>query len=155
MANEQNEAVARKALECFNTGDTSVADEVIADGAVKHDPAMPDSPAGPDSLKQEVEMYRGAFPDLRITIEEMFSDRDLVCTRWRSEGTNDGELMGMPPTGKHVTATGLSIDKVQDGKVVESWTEWDNAGLMQQLGVGETAGAAAGEAGRPTVRRVR
>jgi steroid delta-isomerase-like uncharacterized protein len=144
MANEQNEAVARKALECFNTGDTSVADEVIAEGAVNHDPAMPGSEAGPDSLKQAVEMYRGAFPDLKITIEEMFSDRDLVCTRWSSEGTNDGELMGMPPTGKHAKTTGLSIDKVQDGKIVESWTEWDNAGLMQQLGVGETAGAAAG-----------
>jgi steroid delta-isomerase-like uncharacterized protein len=144
MANEQNEAVSRKALECFNTGDTSVAGEVIADGAVNHDPAMPDSPGGPDSLKQAVEMYRGAFPDLKITIEEMFSDRDLVCTRWTSEGTNDGELMGMPPTGKHAMSTGLSIDKVQDGKIVESWTEWDNAGLMQQLGVGETAGAAAG-----------
>jgi steroid delta-isomerase-like uncharacterized protein len=144
MANEQNEAVSRKALECFNTGDTSVAGEVIADGAVNHDPAMPESPGGPDSLKQAVEMYRGAFPDLKITIEEMFSDRDLVCTRWTSEGTNDGELMGMPPTGKHAMSTGLSIDKVQDGKIVESWTEWDNAGLMQQLGVGETAGAAAG-----------
>ena len=144
MANEQNEAVARRALECFNTGDTSVADEVIADGAVNHDPAMPDSASGPDSLKQAVALYRGAFPDLKITIEEMFSDRDLVCTRWSSEGTNDGELMGMPPTGKHATTTGLSVDRVQDGKIVESWTEWDNAGLMQQLGVGETAGAAAG-----------
>ena len=144
MANEQNEAVARKALECFNTGDTSVADEVIADGAVNHDPAMPDSPGGPESLKQAVAMYRGAFPDLKITIEETFSDRDLVCTRWSSEGTNDGELMGMPATGKRATSTGISIDKVQDGKIVESWTEWDNAGLMQQLGVGETAGAAAG-----------
>ena len=68
---------------------------------------------------------------------------DLVCTRWRSEGTNDGELMGMPPTGKHTTGSGITIDKIKDGKVVESWNEWDNAGLMQQLGVGEPAGAAA------------
>ena len=144
MANEQNEAVARRGFEVFNTGDTSQADEFVAEDARNHDPAMPDSPAGPDGLKQAVEVYRGAFPDLKITIEEMFSDRDLVCTRWSSEGTNDGELMGMPPTGKHAKTTGLSIDKVQDGKIVESWTEWDNAGLMQQLGVGETAGAAAG-----------
>ena len=74
----------------------------------------------------------------------MFSDGDYVCTRWTSSGTHDGDLMGIPPTGKHASITGLSIDKIQDGKVVESWNEWDNAGLMQQLGlVGEPAGASA------------
>jgi steroid delta-isomerase-like uncharacterized protein len=144
MANEQNEAVARRGFEPFNTGDTSIADEIVAEGAVSHDPAMPEELTGPDALKRAVEIYRGAFPDLHISIDEMFSDGDLVCTRWTSEGTNDGELMGMPPTGKHATSTGISIDKVQDGKIVESWVQWDNLGLMQQLGVGETVGAAAG-----------
>ena len=83
--------------------------------------------------------------DLHIEIEACFSDGDLVCTRWTSSGTNDGELMGMAPTGKHTTSSGITIDKIKDGKVVESWNQWDNLGLMQQLGLApEPAGTAAG-----------
>ena len=144
MANEQNEQVVRKAFEAFSTGDMSLIDESTAEDSVTHDPALPDDSRGPDGFKQVVQGYRTAFPDLSLTVEAQCSDGDLVCTRWRSEGTNDGELMGMPATGKHVVVTGLSMDRVQDGKVVESWNQWDNAGMMQQLGVGETAGAAAG-----------
>lgn len=144
MPNEQNEAVARKGLEVFNTGDTSVADEIVAPGAVAHDPAMPEELTGPEGLKRSVEIYRGAFPDLTVTIDDIFSDGGLVCTRWTSDGTNDGELMGMPPTGKRATSTGISIDRIEDGKIVESWVQWDNAGLVQQLGMAEAAAATAG-----------
>ena len=144
MANEQNEAVSKRGFEAFNTGDVSIADEIVAEGAPAHDAAMPEELSGPEALKKAVEIYRGAFPDLSLTIDDCFSDGDLVCIRWTSEGTNDGELMGMPPTGKRVKSEGISIDKIQDGKIVESWVHWDNLGLMQQLGVGEPAGAAAG-----------
>jgi predicted ester cyclase len=105
---------------------------------------MPDAQNGPAGLEQAVGIYRGAFSDLRLRIDDIVSDGDLVCIRWTSSGTNDGELMGMPATGKHATSTGISIDKIEDGKIVESWLEWDNAGLMQQLGVGAPAEAAAG-----------
>ena len=144
MANEQNEQVAKRGFEAFNTGDMSIVDEMTADNAVNHDPAQPEEARGPEGFKQVIQMYRGAFPDLHIEVEACFSDGDLVCTRWTSSGTNDGELMGMPATGKHTTITGMTIDKIQDGKVVESWNQWDNAGLMQQLGLAETAAAAAG-----------
>jgi steroid delta-isomerase-like uncharacterized protein len=142
MANQQNEEIARRGFEMFNTGDTSGAAEITADDAVNHDPAQPEA-SGPDGFAQIVAMYRTAFPDLHLTVEHQFSDGDYVCTRWKSEGTNDGELMGMPPTGKHTTVTGISIDKIQDGKVVESWNQWDNAGMMQQLGIGAEAAATA------------
>ena len=144
MANEQNEQVARRAIEAFNTGDESIVDETAAEDFVNHDPAAPEEARGPEGAKEFIRMYRTAFHDLHIEIHECFSDGDLVCTRWTSTGTNDGELMGMPPTGKSVSVTGLTIDKVKDGKIVESWNEWDNAGLMQQLGLAETAAAAAG-----------
>ena len=144
MGNQQNEQISRAAFEMFNTGDTSAAADIIAEGAVGHDPALPEETSGPEGFKQTVEGYRTAFSDLKLTVEEMFSDGDYVCTRWTSSGTHDGDMMGIPPTGKHATVTGMSIDKIQDGKVVESWNEWDNAGLMQQLGlVGEPAGASA------------
>ncbi|MEA2350549.1 MAG: hypothetical protein QOG86_1490 [Thermoleophilaceae bacterium] len=143
MGNEQNEAIARRGFDAFNTGDLSIVDEMTADNAVNHDPAQPDEAQGPEGFKQIVQMYRGAFPDLAFTIEECFSDGDLVCTRWTTTATHDGDLMGIPPTGRAITGSGITIDRIQDGKVVESWNEWDNAGLMQQLGVGEPAAAAA------------
>jgi steroid delta-isomerase-like uncharacterized protein len=143
MANEQNEQVARRGFDAFNTGDMSIVDEMTAENAVNHDPAQPDEAQGPEGFKQVIQMYRAAFPDLHIEVDECFSDGDLVCTRWTSSGTNDGELMGLPATGKHTTSSGITIDRIENGKVVESWNQWDNAGLMQQLGVGEPAGAAA------------
>ncbi|MEA2351623.1 MAG: hypothetical protein QOJ14_37 [Thermoleophilaceae bacterium] len=143
MGNEQNEAIARRGFDAFNTGDLSIVDEMTADNAVNHDPAQPDEAQGPEGFKQIVQMYRGAFPDLAFTIEECFSDGDLVCTRWTTTATHDGDLMGIPATGRAITGSGITIDRIQDGKVVESWNEWDNAGLMQQLGVGEPAAAAA------------
>jgi steroid delta-isomerase-like uncharacterized protein len=142
MPNEQNEQIARRGFEAFNTGDLSIVDEVTADNAVNHDPAQPEEAQGPEGFKQVVQLYRGAFPDLTFTIEECFSDGDLVCTRWSTTATHDGDLMGIPATGNAITGTGITIDKIQDGKVVESWNQWDNLGLMQQIGVAETAGSA-------------
>jgi steroid delta-isomerase-like uncharacterized protein len=144
MANERNEAVARRGFDAFNTGDLSIVDEMTAEHAVNHDPAQPDEARGPEGFKQIVQLYRGAFPDLTFTIEECFSDGDLVCTRWSTTATHDGDLMGLAATGNHITGSGITIDKIDDGKVVESWNQWDNAGLMQQLGVGEAAAAPAG-----------
>jgi steroid delta-isomerase-like uncharacterized protein len=144
MANEQNEAVVRQTFEAFSSGDTSAAEELIAADAVAHDPAQPEEARGPEGFKQTVELYRGAFSDLEFTIDEMFSDRDLVCTRWSTSATHDGDLMGISATGNHITGSGISIDRVVDGKVAESWVQWDNMGLLQQIGAFETAGAAAG-----------
>ena len=143
MANDQNEAIVRRSFEAFNTGDLSIADEVIAADGVGHDPAQPEDQIGPDGFKEVIQLYRGAFPDLEFSIDECFSDGDLVCTRWSTAGTHDGDLMGLAPTGRRITGSGISIDKVEGGKIVVSWVQWDNAGLMQQL-TGEPAAAAAG-----------
>jgi steroid delta-isomerase-like uncharacterized protein len=144
MANEQNEAVVRRTFEAFSTGDTSAAEELIAADAVAHDPAQPEELTGPEGFKQTVELYRAAFPDLAFTIDDIFSDGEMVCTRWSSTGTHDGDLMGIPATGNQTNISGISIDRVVDGKVAESWVHWDNLGLMQQIGVFEAAGATAG-----------
>ena len=143
MSNPSNEAIGRKAIEVFNTGDLSVVDEITAEGAVGHDPAQPEESVGPEGAKAVVQMYRDAFSDLNLKVEHQISDGDFVVTRWTSSGTNDGSLAGLPPTGKAITGSGILIDKVVDGKVVESWSQWDNMGLMQQLGVGAPAGASA------------
>ncbi|MBV9212300.1 MAG: ester cyclase [Actinobacteria bacterium] len=137
MGNSQNEEIARRGLDMFSTGDTSAVSELVADGAANHDPAQPEEASGPEGFAQVVQMYRGMFPDLHMTVEHQFADGDYVCSRWSCEGTHE-------ETGKHVTVTGISIDKIQDGKVTESWTQWDNAGMMQQLGAMEPSGAATG-----------
>src|SRR4051794_27198513 len=144
MANERNEGVARRGFDALIAGDLAIGAEMTAESAVNHDPAQPDEGRGREGFKQIVQLYRGAFPDLTFTIEECFSDGDLVCTRWSTTATHDGDLMGLAATGRHITGWGITIDKIEDGKVVETWNQWDNAGLMQQLGVGEPAAAAAG-----------
>ena len=142
MANAEYEAIARKGIEVFNTGDMSLVDETTAPDAVGHDPANPEDLAGPEAFTSLVKMYRDAFPDLNMKVEQIISDGDFVVTRWSTTGTNSGSLAGMPATGKSVTGSGITIDKIVDGKIVESWTQWDNMGLMNQLGVGTPEAAA-------------
>ena len=88
-------------------------------------------------------MYRAAFPDLRLSIDELFAHEDKVVWRWRSEGTHTGEFFGLLPTHKRGEVTGISIARLEDGKVVETWSEWDNLGLLRQLGAAPGPGSRA------------
>ncbi len=112
-----------------------MVDELVSTGFVNHDPAIPESTVGPDAAKASIEGYRTAFPDLRITVEDQIAENDRVVTRWSAKGTHQGELLGIPATGKQSTVTGITIDLVVDGRIAESWTNWDTLGMLQQLGV--------------------
>ncbi len=129
--------------ESFNEGKFELLDQLIAPDAVDHDPARPArlrGLRGPEVLRRSVEMYRTAFPDVRLTVDEVIDGGDKVAVRWHAEGTHRGELEGLAPTGVRATVTGLSIDHWQNGKIVESWTEWDNLGLGRQLGAAPPEG---------------
>jgi predicted ester cyclase len=76
-----------------------------------------------------------AFPDLRLSIEDQIVAGDKVATRWVAEGTNRAPLGHVPATGRRVRVGGLVLDRVADGRVVERWEVWDQAGMMQQLGL--------------------
>jgi steroid delta-isomerase-like uncharacterized protein len=82
-----------------------------------------------------VTMYRSAFPDMRVTIEDLVAEGDKVAARWSVTGTHRGELMGIPATGKRVTVTGIEINRFAGGKLVEHWESFDQLSMMQQLGV--------------------
>ena len=139
---EANLAASRRVIEDgFNKGDLSVVDEVCAPDAVNHDPAMPEDARGTEALKQQISMYRTAFPDLEITIEDTIVADDKVVLRWTSRGTHRGELMGLAPTGTHASVAGMSIDRFADGKIAESWNNWDTLGLMRQLGAAPIPGS--------------
>ena len=87
-----------------------------------------------------------AFPDGRWTIEGQVAEGDKVATRWSFTGTHQGELMGVAPTGKRVTASGMVIDRIVEGKIVEEWEEWDALGMMQQMGATPPLGKAENKA---------
>jgi steroid delta-isomerase-like uncharacterized protein len=130
--------------EAFNQGNLELADQLVAPDAVNHDPAEPAhirQLRGPEVLKRTVRMYREAFPDVRITVDDVIAADDKVVQRWHSEGTHQGQLEGLAPTGVRGSVTGISIDRWKDGKVVESWTEWDNLGLARQLGAAPPEGS--------------
>jgi steroid delta-isomerase-like uncharacterized protein len=120
--------------EVFGAGNYDLVDELVAPGAVGHDPALPAPVAGPEALKEAARGYRSAFPDLSFTIDQTVAEGDCVAMRWTSRGTHRGELFGIAATGREATVTGLTIDRWQNGKIVESWTNWDTLGLLQQLG---------------------
>ena len=83
-------------------------------------------------------MYRSAFPDVRLIIEEQVAEGDKVVTRWIAYGTHQGEMMGIAPTGNQVRVEGITISHIQEGKIVQEWELFDTLGLMQQLGAGPT-----------------
>ena len=132
----ETKTIARRLLEeAFNSGNLDVVDELVAPEFVNHDAALPEPVVGVEATKASIRGYRDAFPDLRMTIELQVAEGDYVTTRWSARGTHQGDLMGMPATGKQATVTGTTVDQIVDGRIVESWTNWDTLGLLQQLGV--------------------
>ncbi|MBA7605032.1 Aklanonic acid methyl ester cyclase DnrD [subsurface metagenome] len=140
MSAEENKAVLhRLAEEIFNKGNISVVDEIIAPDYVFHGPVGMEY-KGPEGFKQMVTMYRNAFPDLHMTVEDMVAEGDKVAQRITIRGTHKGELMGIAPTGKQVTDTGIIIVRFAGGKEVEAWGITDLLGMMQQMGVAPPMG---------------
>ena len=137
MSTEQNKAISRRFLvEVFGQGKLAVADEIVAPDHVDHGPgALPGMPPGPEGSKMLVTGYRNAFPDIHFTIDEQIAEGDKVVTRWTGHATHKGELAGIPATGKSATVTGIGVDRIVNGKIVESWGIFDQFGMMQQLGV--------------------
>jgi steroid delta-isomerase-like uncharacterized protein len=138
-----NEIAIRTLVEeVWNKGNLDATEKFVSPDAIDHDPARPpDLPQGREGLKRVVSLYRAAFPDLTLIVDELFAHEDRVVWRWHSEGTHTGEFLGLLPTNRHGRVTGISIARLEDGKVAETWSEWDNLGLLQQLGVAPAAGS--------------
>ena len=143
MSRENIEAAESVLTEAFNEGRLEVLDEKCAADFVDHDPIMGDRDK--EGVKESIAGYRASFPDLTITIEEIFAAGDKVVTRWTGQGTFENEFMGQQPTGqKGDPINGISIDRFdQDGKVAESWVQWDTLKLMQNIGLAPTGAEAA------------
>src|ERR671921_272666 len=136
MSVEENKDLTRRSWEIVTEGSLDTLEdalgEVYAEDIVMHEPD--EDVRGIEGLKQFVSMIRSALPDLRITLEDDIAEGEKVVSRWRAQGTHQGELMGIAPTGNQVAITGITIHRIEDGKIVEEWENWDALGLMQHIG---------------------
>ena len=142
---QENIATSRRFIEeAFNQGNLDVIDELSGDGFVDHDPMMGDQDV--DAVKQTIGTYRDAFPDIHITIEDIFDAGDKVVYRWTGQGTFENEMMGLQPTHEQGDPVkGITVDRYEGGKVVETWTQWDTLTFMRDIGaIPEQAPASAG-----------
>ncbi len=112
----------------------SVIDELAAENYVGYDPTEPEPVRGPAGLRAQLQTYIDAFEGAHVTVDEQFAEGDLVATRWTGRGTHTGEIQGVAPTGKEVAVTGITISRVEDGKVVEERQVWDALGMLVQIG---------------------
>lgn len=121
MSTEENKAIVRRwSEELFNQGHLEVADEIVAPTYRRHDPGDPFVVEGPENLKRLVNMLRAHVPDLHISVEDVIAEGDKVVTRY---------------TGANGTLSGIQIFRLVDGKIVESWANRDDLGILRQRGV--------------------
>ncbi|HYP41122.1 MAG TPA: ester cyclase [Chloroflexia bacterium] len=133
MLAEQNKAVTRGFVDAFSRHDLEECEPFLDENIVVH--GTQDLPPGREGYKALGATFLAAFPDSTVVIEDMLSEGDKVVTRYMYKATHQGELQGIPATGKQIAVPGIAIDRVVDGKIVERWDLLDQMALMQQLGV--------------------
>lgn len=135
MSAEENRNLIRRFYdEGWTKNDLSVYDELVNEDFLDHQ-ALPGLEPGREGFKMLNVMFRSAFPDLRVDVDNVVAEDDKVGCRWRSTGTHQGELFGIPPTGNKVDVTATVFYRVENGRLAEGWIARDDVGLMRQLGV--------------------
>jgi steroid delta-isomerase-like uncharacterized protein len=135
MSAEESKAIVRRFWGVWEEGNIDLVDELLAPDYVNHSPASPDQPTGPEGVKGVVAIFRSAIPDLRVVVEDLIAEGDKVAVRYTLEGTHEGELFGVPPTGQRLSIKSISVERVSNGKIREHWRVTDSLDMMQQLGV--------------------
>jgi len=129
---EKNKAVARRFLEeLWNESNFAVVDELLARDYDGHSSTVI---RGPDGAIAFIPRLRAALPDFRFRILDQIAEGDKVVTRWKLAGTHEGPFQGVPPSGRRVEMTGITIFRLANGKLIEGWTNEDVWGMLRQLG---------------------
>lgn len=134
---DENKEIARRAsFDSFTTGDVDALEELVSEDYVLHDPDWPEEMRGRDGLRTYVETLRTGVPDVSFEYDHMAAEGDLVAVHFTCSGTNEGPIpeLGIEPTGNEFTVTGMEFDRIEDGKLAETWVVIDTVGLMEQLG---------------------
>jgi len=143
MSADQHKAIVRRFFdEVCNGRKLEVANEIFASDFNYHEPlSVSPGGSGPEGIKREVSIYHRGFPDARWVVHEVLAaENDAVVVRWTGQGTHQGELSGIPPTGKSVSVEALSLFHLRNGQIVEMWDIWDALALMQQIGLAPIPG---------------
>lgn len=119
--------------EVVGNGNFDLIDELVAPTYVNH--SMPQAGSGAEGVRNTMGMFRAAFPDIRVELDDVIEQGDRVASRGSFVGTHQGDFMGIPATGRSVRVQFIDIWRIEDGKFVENWVQMDMLGLMQQLGV--------------------
>ncbi len=131
---EQNKAVARRIYnEVFGQGRLDVIDELLDPNFVEHE-EFPGLSPGREGLKQFVALFRAAFPDLLLVVEDLIAEGDRVAARITFSGTHQGPFMDMAPTGKRISVGAVEFVRIANGRIMEHWGVTDQMSMMQQLG---------------------
>jgi predicted ester cyclase len=140
MSTQENKTLVRRIFEeGINQNRPSVFDDLIAPSYVNYD--LPAPSPGPEGFKMIMGLFRAAFPDMHVTLEEELAEGDRVMTRGYFTATHEGDFQGIPATGKQIKVKYMDVWRVADGKLVENWVRLDQLGMMQQLGVVPVPGA--------------
>ncbi len=132
---ENKHIVQRFMEECWNHGKMDSIRELMASGCIFHDPVFPGLTSGVENMKRHIEMCRSGFPDLKITVDDTIAERNEVVHHWTVRGTHKGQFLGMPATNRKATVSGTTIYRIEGGKIVEQWADWNLMSLMEQLGI--------------------
>jgi len=132
-ADENRRVVRRVVDEAWNSGNVAVIDELLSPDYVLHIPSREEG-VDREGYRVAINMYRAALSEFRLAIDEMIVNEDRVITRWTISGTHRGPYMGLTPTDKPITLAGISIRRIEGGKIAEEWVASDMLGLMQQMG---------------------
>ena len=135
-ADENIQLMRRWFQEVWNEGRIETVHELLSKDAVARGQRGGDTEIhGPEEFEKFVHEIRGAFPDIRVKVEDVFGAGDKVVLRWSGVMTHKGETLGMPASGRTVRCGGISIARIVDGKIVEGWDNWDQLGMLEQIGV--------------------
>jgi steroid delta-isomerase-like uncharacterized protein len=136
MSTEENKAFMRRFYEgVFNQKNLAAIDDFLAPNFFNHSASQLGLVSGDlEHVRQFVGAVMQSFPDLHYTVEDMVAEGDKVVTRLTLSGTQQGDFMGIPATGKHATVSDIEIFRIAGGKAVECWVQVDFLGLLQQLG---------------------
>lgn len=129
------EIVCRYMEDCWNLGKLDELRELVADSCAHHDAVFPSLQPGTNNLRRHIATCRNGFPDLKFTIDTSIGERNEVVIHWTVTGTHKGYFLGIPPTNRQATLTGTSIYRLEGGRIVEGWSDWNLMSMMQQLGV--------------------
>lgn len=132
----ENKAIVRRLYEeIWNKRKLELINQIISPSHALQAPNVAGSAVGPEAYKLQTTLFLAGYPDLHWTVEDLIAEEDKVVACWTISGTHKGDFMGIPATNKKVSVDGMTIHHITNGKIMDSYSNWDALGMMQQLGV--------------------